>query len=396
MNDEIIRKLLNFPGAKRAARGVILPFPDGSEFHVRTVIDRRELEGLTPEEEPLYEYCSKKEILRLRELRGPHDYLLRLRVKALAESPRAVRVMLMRREAYERSGRLWSLSHYYHTHDYYHKSYIEYLPRAKAKLVRAIPAGLALVQGANAICVRSLVGDVVVAAEALVHFFYFMSIAYYGGAMRIAERDRADALLIALRIMNGAEALDFDIDPRGKLPIHIERVLERIVVDQMRFTFGHEYAHALLGHTSSAQGSGADNADILAYSHEAEFDADLHALLNIGHKQEAFALTAEGALAALLYLHFLEDVASAIGKKVSSVSSTHPPARERLFQLYGRLREKLSAEADSPTQMLEFAEDLKEMLNKRMLGQRPDILQFYGSVYLTSYTDKRKRDRYDY
>jgi len=208
MDEEIANHLLAVPGAKRAACGVILPVGDGECLHIRSVINGREREGLSDDEADLLEFCSRTEILRLRELRGPHDYLLRLRANAIAESPRARRVMIARRKNFENSRRPWALSHYYHSRDYHHKSYITLLARTNAKRLKSVPAGLAFIQEANAVCIRSLAGDVVVASESLEHFYYFMSIAFYGDGLDIPLIDRADALLIAIRIMNGAEALD--------------------------------------------------------------------------------------------------------------------------------------------------------------------------------------------
>lgn len=397
MNEDVIKTLLEIPGAKRAARGVIVEGPDGSVQHIRSVIDRREAEGLTPDEEPLLEYCSRSEVLRLREIRGAHDYLLRLRASALAKGARAIRVMLARRDAYEQGGRQWSLTQYYHTHDHFHKSYLEHLPRAQAKALRNIPTGLAPIKEANAVCIGSLAGDVVVAAEALVHFYYFMSLAYYGETLSIPLIDRADALLIALRIMKGSEALDFDLDPRGALPESVDRVVRRMVADQMRFTYGHEYAHALLGHTSqSVQAVGTDNAEIRAFSHEAEFAADLQALRNIEHNRAAFEATAVGGVAVLHYLSLLEELAPLLGGGVGSISGTHPPARERMLRLHGSVAKRLGSRAGTREDMLGFVGTMKRLVERRLEGQRPDLLQFYGSAYLSSFVEKRRRDRYDY
>ena len=104
--------LLAVPGAKRAACGVILPVADDEFLHIRSAIKCRDREGLSDDEADFLEFCSRTEILRLRELRGPHDYLLRLTANAIAESPRARRVMIARRKKFENSRRSWALSHY--------------------------------------------------------------------------------------------------------------------------------------------------------------------------------------------------------------------------------------------------------------------------------------------
>lgn len=79
MVDHILKSI---PGSKRASEGILIPIGEGM-FHIRNVYHKKELEGLSEEETGFYEFCSKKEIVRLREISGPHDYLLRLRVMAV-------------------------------------------------------------------------------------------------------------------------------------------------------------------------------------------------------------------------------------------------------------------------------------------------------------------------
>jgi len=92
--DEI---LSNIPGSMRAKHGVLIPGKDGSLVHLQDMITAKESEGLTSDEIFFCAFCSKKEILRLREIKGGHDYLLRLRANAVVDCPRAVRVMRSRK-----------------------------------------------------------------------------------------------------------------------------------------------------------------------------------------------------------------------------------------------------------------------------------------------------------
>lgn len=399
------RFIATVPGAKRAAQGIVLPLGNGEFLHVRNVIDSKEIEGLSSEESFFIEFCSKAEIVRLRELRGAHDYLLRLRANAIVDSPRAVRVMIARRKKFENTGRPWALSHYYHSKDHHHKSYTSLLARPKAKKLKSVPSGLAFIDEANALCIRSLAGDVVVAAESLEHFYYFMSIAFYGGEFDIPQIDRADALLIAIRIMNGAEALDFDIDPRGTLPPSTERKLKELVSSQMQFTFGHEYAHLLCKHLSrpdalddrvSIKTNIGYLKELRVYNHELEFEADLCSLKNIYHNKQAFPVIAHGAFSVLLYLHFLEQVKGPFSLKPVSVSLTHPSPQQRIHRLHRGLGKKSPISEDIITNMLAASSELESALKYRTEGQRKDILTFYGSLYLSSYLPKLKQDRYDF
>ncbi|WP_143020978.1 hypothetical protein [Idiomarina zobellii] len=127
--DELLKSI---PGARKASLGIIFPlvngeFPKaaftneelngrimgekfGDEFHLRTIFTREEVQGLTPDELFYVELCSKKESIRLRAIKGAHDYLLRLRSEAIADFPRAVRVFGARKTSYQNKGRPWSLT----------------------------------------------------------------------------------------------------------------------------------------------------------------------------------------------------------------------------------------------------------------------------------------------
>ncbi|KPD20289.1 hypothetical protein [Idiomarina zobellii] len=90
-----------------------------------------------------------------------------------------------------------------------------------------------MIQEVNALCIRSLAGDVVVVSEGLEHFYYYMSVAFYGIDFGLEPIDVRDSLLIAIRIITGAETLDFDIDPRGELPSDIDKRIQEYVDWQM-------------------------------------------------------------------------------------------------------------------------------------------------------------------
>jgi len=406
MEELKIKELLaTIPGSKRAANGVIIPGEDGTFFHAVNIIKKEEMDGLTEEESFFIGFCAKSEIIRLRSLRTPHDYLLRIRAYAIVDEMRAYRVMLARKQKYTATGKPWSLSNYYHTKDYYHKSYINRLFSRDSKRLKRLPAGLAFIQEANAICMRSLLGDVVVVSESLEYFYYFMTIAFYGENFSIPIQDRSHALLIAARIMNGSEALDFEIDPRGSLPDEIERNLQELVSAQMEFTYGHEFSHHLLGHTDlpeiklmAVHGSTNQTTpeNMIVYSHDLEFEADLHALKKIEHDKKAFPLITMGAFSVFLYLNFLEEAHRSLGIKRFSVSSTHPAPIDRLWHLHRCLGVKSPSSDSSLNECLGVSQELSKMFVADVMRGRSDALTFYGSVYLPSYTKRMRTDRIEF
>lgn len=406
MDEAWIREVLSkVPGSKRAAHSVIIPGPDGESFHLQGVIPKDEMAGLTSDEAFFCAFCSKTEILRIRQLRSAHDYLLHLRAKAIVDSARAVRVMRARKRMFEQKGRPWSLSEYYHSMDRSRKAYVECLSRANAKKVRSIPAGLAYVFEANAVCINSLLGDVIVAAESLEQFYYFMTIAFLGENCGVEWADRASAVLIAMRIMNGAESLDFDLDSRGTLPREAEQRVESLVASLMQFTFGHEYAHILCGHltvsersfTAMPESAGrAEVASYRTYSHDTEYQADVHAVKNVRHDAKAYSRLAHGAFLALFYLHALQELKQRVGLKKLPDSGTHPAPLDRIRHLFPKLGIGALAEERMLARYIGVLNELQQALDDVMSHSRGDILTFYGSVYLPSYKGERQRDRYDY
>lgn len=396
-----VESLLEIPGTRRAADGVIVPFGDDAIFHITDFFTPPE--ELRSEEYFFLGFCSVKEILRLRNLRSSHDYLLRLRANAIADSPRAQRVFSLRRRNYEQNGREWSLAHYYHSMDRFHKSYCQLLSGRNRKLLKQLPTGMALIQEANAVCLRSLVGDVVVVSESLWHFYYFMTIAFYGGNFSIRIQDQVVALLIAVRIMNGSEALDFDLDPRCVLPPAVDREIRRLVDAQMMFTFGHEYAHFLRGHLSSPDEISAsapprtyEASDISIFEQEQEFEADYYSVKNIENDSQARARVAVGGFSVLTYLSLLESCAKKIGATQYTVLSTHPSSIDRVWSLFRLLGKNTPLSQGDVAGFISVAEQLKSGLDHMISVGREDLLEFYGSIYLPGFISKIKRDRIDF
>jgi hypothetical protein len=399
---ELLEKIL---GSRRAANGIIFPGEDGDSFYAVNLLKKEEMDGLTEEETFFIGFCAKSEIIRLRSLKTAHDYLLRIRAHAIVDKMRAYRVMLARKQKYTSNGKPWSLSNYYHSKDYYHKSYIGRLFPRDSKRLKKLPAGLAFIQEANAICMRSLLGDVVIVSESLEYFYYFMTIAFYGANFSIPILDRSRALLIATRIMNDSEALDFEIDSRGSLPDEIEEHLQKLVSAQMEFTFGHEYSHYLLGHLDqpgtrlmAVHGSTDETTSekMAVYAHDFEFQADLHTLKIIEHDKRALSFVAMGAFLVFLYLNFLEDAHQFLGVKKFSVSSTHPKPIDRLLRLHRSLGAKSPLSDASLNECLEVSQQLTELFVEDVKRGVSDILTFYGSIYLPSYTKRMRKDRIEF
>jgi len=398
MNEEEIQKLLKaYPGSRRTASGVCIG-DETASFYI-TGFGQRD-DDLTDGEQFFAAFCSKKEIIRLRELKSAHDYLLRFRANAIVDSPRLVRVMSARREKFESGKRSWTLSDYYSTLNSVPKKYIQRLNRKERKIVKSVPYGFAPLAEANALCLKSLVGEVIIVSEALRHFYYFMTICLHGERYGIELADRADAGLIGLRIMVGSEAQDFDIDPRGVLPPRTEAAIRQHVDSMIEFTFGHEYGHLLCNHLPSDEQTAVSlhNAELRTYQHNQEYEADLHPLRMVSGDRSAQGIMARAAYNVFLYLHLIELLTCECSDIPSlSVSETHPAPLDRLR----KLREMLG-DRDQPTRhrigfAIRAVRQMRDILLDRMrVSHRDDVLTFYGSIYMHGLGGKERRDRIDY
>jgi hypothetical protein len=397
VNEEQIKHLLTLlPGARRAANGVIVGDERGS-FYITDIRERDD--DLLPAENMFSAFCTKKEIVRLREIKNSRDYLLRFRATAVADSPRLSRVMLVRRERFERAGRIWSLSGYYDTLNGPARQYLARLPRVAQKAARLVPFGFAPLAEANAVCLKSLVGEIVIVSETLRYFYYFMTICLSGADYGVESDDRVAAGLIALRIMIGSEAQDFEIDPRGILPPRAEGAIRQIVDSMIEFTFGHEYAHLLLNHLPSVETTAKQvgSQDHKSYSHAQEYAADLHAI-KIIRDRVARADLAQAAYRVFLYLNLIE-LMSIDNSDVPrfSVSTTHPTPVDRLRAL----KHALSGQNDPARDELEVVITSMHAIKNSLIEEinnssRNDLLTFYGSIYMRGLGGKQRKDRIDY
>lgn len=270
--------------------------------------------------------------------------------------------------------------------------------KVSCKKIKSIPSGLIPIIEANASCIASLVGEIVVVSESLRHFYYFMTIAFFGENLGIKMTDRVSALCIAYRVMNQSEALDFDLDPRGELPKIIENKIQELVSDQMQFTFGHEYAHYLCGHVSSGNTPLPGNREkARAFAHALEFEADAQAVKLVRQSPSAADRIAHGGMFVLIFLDLLYRLKDQYGLRRLPVSETHPAPIDRLYALQQSLGSRSPMSLNDIEHSLAVCTQLVAAFSQFLKGSpRPDILSFYGSIYLPSYVSRIKLDRIDF
>jgi len=274
--EDYFRYLLTLPGARKAKQGVLLDHPDGG-FHVRGLV--KVPDDLPPEAHLYLEFCTEKETRRILEIKNSSDYLMKRRADAIADHPRLVRQITTKKDAWAKAGRTWSLTGYYNSLNNPAKAYIEKLPKRDRLRLNAVPYGFAPLNQPNGLCFRSLVGDVIIVSDSLRQFFYFWCLASLGDFYKLDLEQRVHALIIALRIMKGSEAPDFEIDPREKLASAVRAEVNADVDWMMQFTFAHEFAHYSLGDLDA---SVEPSTDEVVFAHALEYAADARAISSHG------------------------------------------------------------------------------------------------------------------
>jgi hypothetical protein len=390
------------PGARKVADGYILG-DENAQFHIFGVCTSEELEGLEQNETFYLPFCTKEEILRIRYQKTSSDYLLWLRAEAIADCPRAVRVFRKRAKLKKD----WSLTKYYNDTYTYAKDYISLAGKNFQERVAKIPSGMAFINEVNAMCIRSKFGNVIVVNEALSYFLHYMNLAFFGSELGIKSEDTSAALAIAVRIMLGSEAMDFDLDPRGTPPAEIHEKITAYTNMQLMFTFGHEYSHHTLNHLQKGSEkeirldsfsnieSGNSSITIYNYNHKKEYEADLQAIKNIKNNNYVRSCLADSAFLLFIYFDILDHVYQVLSIR-QEVSIMHPRPLDRLWRLRRKLKDKIGATKEIIDSYLKEANSIKDVLSKEWIPYRIEQLERYGSVYLPSYKGKILIDREDF
>lgn len=373
-------------------------------LHLEYVYPRSDIRGLQPEMALHYPICTVEEILRMQNPRSADDQLLLFRANVIADNSRLKRVFLRRREI---QGRSWSLtSHFSQTR---FQRYLEDLPPGKRQRCAQVPAGFAFLREPNGACVRTDHGDLIVISEALEKYLYFMNIFLFESEVPLI--DRLSALLIASRTMLLLESPDFDLDPRGHLPVQVHRGLKATVDLQMQFVIGHEYGHLLLRHLDRSIAGDPPFGVIPSYiknryqyytpKQTQELEADLAALLDPILGDGALLERLTGAIWFFLGLEVYYGVMRSVKGSVKT-SKTHPPPVERIWALYGSVRlARPSLESKLPSsenlqKIIDEVMRLKGTLLTEFLPYHKDVFEFYGSLYLPSFRGPALVDRFDY
>lgn len=387
---KLFESLLKMPGARKAKQGVILESPEGS-FHVRGII--RKIDGIPESAQFLAEFCTESEVLRAIDIKNSHDYLLKRRAESIADNPRLVRQISYAKNRWESRGRPWSLTSYYNKLNKDAKEYIDNIPKIERNKFSKLAYGRVPMLQPNGICFRSLVGDVVMVSDTLHYFLYFYTLASLGCYYGLDANQRVHALIISLRIMKGVESLDFEMDPREKLPAKIRSEVLQDVGWMIQFTFAHEFAHFTLGHLDAEPAAGEHE---IIFAHGLEYEADSHAVCLAGRGSFRASKLAWGSHQVFLAFHAMERVGRIRQDFPDlSLSKTHPDPIDRIRSIQSLKIKYNTAGDDILDDAVAAVDNLVDMTINYIDGNE-NILSTYGSIYVPGFDVGKARDRIDF
>jgi hypothetical protein len=403
MDSELIESFLkNNPKARRAKDGIIIDTEKGL-LHLTGIVKTSDYEGLGEDATFFAPFCSRADIEKINSPKTASDFLLQLRAESMVDNPRFIRVFKSRKGKKTN----WSLEQYYSDRKR-EELYLSNLSKGNYERLKNIPSGSVYLDGANAICAKTDAGNIIAVSEPLEYFLYFMNIFFYGDEFGIKGEDISAAFRIAQRIMAGHESFDFDIDPRGTLPKHIDIWMKNITNLQYQFILGHEYSHHLLGHIKDsnlhsdslsafmAMHEGKNTIQHYKYSHKLEYDADWYSMKNIKGNSKFKDDISNAAFLTLMYLETSRLVLDYVNPGRTNQVGTHPDPVSRIFKIRKKLNNKYGFKREQLDNDLDYLKRYTEQFISQYLAFNFDSFESYGSHYLPSYKVRLLNDRVDF
>jgi hypothetical protein len=346
-------------------------------------------------------FCSEEEISAIFNVQSSDDYLLKTRADYVADHVRLYRVM-RRRMAVIGAG--WSFSDHFAKEEF--NNYLRHLSNADRESCSTVSGGYVFTTDPNGMCVASPFGTVVMVSEALRYFLFHMSLAHFDHGIEVPGSVRLHAQMIAIRVMLESESLDFDLDPRGRLPDGLEKLVSASVEASLEFVIGHEYSHYLLGHLAESSlisrvlAHGDQSGDVTrphhvySFKQQLELDADIDAVCRVQGSADYAARLVYGAIVFFAFLDLFTFVKDQIAP-VHDRSRSHPDAIDRLWNMFDAFGERYDIGKSYVDGLIELVEHQKDML-RNDVALNIDNYEDYGSVYLAEWRGPELIDRVDY
>lgn len=349
-------------------------------------------------------FCDKEEIDRIMDVKNAKDYLLKLRADTIIDHMRLYRVYLRK----YRSTKNWNFEESFEKKHF--DIALNSLSKENREKCKSITMGNIFSTEPNGCICTTDYGPIITIDDSLSYFLEFTNLALMPFSTKEVPLDiRFNALIIAIRIMMKKEALDFELDPRGIIPYKIKTEVRSFILSQLRFVAGHEFAHHLLGHVSSAKikekeimrkffssSSNEKTEKFYTYLQKQEFDADEGAInfQRCSEKEQKKLISA--ALLFFAGLAVFESVEDFFFPPANEPD--HPPAIDRFDALVKKyIQDK--EEINIFSQIREFTLFWQKTMVEHA-SLYPESFEFYGSIYLakpnTKWRGRALVDRVDY
>lgn len=346
-------------------------------------------------------FCTNEEIFRILNPKSCEDLLLKKQADYIADHMRTRRVFYKRKEIYESKSKEWSLYNYYNEDKLFSQYFKKLKPHLKLKC-KNVPIGYVFMPEPNGRCEKTEFGNIIYLSESLRYFLFYMNyILLSFNGVTLDDQTKSDAFFIGLRVMLGVESLDFDLDPRyDTLPFNIIDTNNDLVNSQIMFIIGHEYAHHTLEHLRSTNmievfSNEINFQKVYNYSQKQEFEADWYAFKNIKSTKEEKTEMLNGAFLFFIYMDIYNTVKEYLFPEGNKYQ-THPKPVDRLWKLRKRINNDIGFSKKELELFIKDAQVYKDFLLNEALPYKPDIFEFYGSLYLSKYKTKELVDRIDF
>lgn len=339
------------------------------------------------------------------------DVLAKKRADYIVDSTRLTRLFIHKRRFFEQQDIKWDFNKTFSVAHY--ELFIDFLPEEKKEICKKITYGDMYAQKVNAYAYPDEKwGDFVCVNNAMYYFAYYMALALIEPLkFKIPLHVVRNSIRIALRIWIGCESLDFEMDPRGKIPLEIEKDIQLIVPFVLVFISGHEFSHHILGHCNKnnlrnmvlwSKGEKNYSEKIYNVSQKEELDADLGSLIIPTYSNDLYERIYESSLIWFIMLDLAEHASNQINPSLQFGYQTHPTAADRYNYIVNNAPKTEHYLNEPYKRILEWSAELKKFITQDIAENYGGLYddEIYGSVYLdepnTEWRGKELIDRVDY
>lgn len=358
-----------------------------------------------PEDQKMWytTFCNSSEVDRIMKPQNGDDLILQRRADIIADHVRFTRLYC--KKAHQPN---WSLEQSFSKEHY--KNFLKYLKDEDKERCNDVSFGDIFSDNLNAYAENNeYFGTIIYLNESLRYFLYYMILSTFPFEYPVPESVRIRALIIAIRIYLGKEAMDFEMDPRGKVPKELDSAINYFVEDIMQYIVGHEFSHYLCNHLNnssnrtffSSLGDKKFQTEIFNIDQKQELEADLKSLTIPVYPSEVYERQYVSSICWFAFLEIAEFASENINPSNRSYQ-THPTANDRIVNIRDNAPqpEKFSESSEALIELLiTHIDPLKDFLQYN-ISTNIEMYEVYGSMYLaepnTEWRGRELIDRVDY